>query len=68
MKFHKDHIRDYFSGSNRLFEACYRQYLKWLREGAIDTPVDICQVVQWVDSIAAEKVNNPRSSFYIYGR
>jgi hypothetical protein len=50
----------------RLFLACWRQYRTWLR-GAIDDPQSDDDVLGWLDSIAAERVNNPRSSFYITG-
>jgi hypothetical protein len=55
-----------FSGSERLFSACWNQYLAWLR-GAIDDPETQADVDQWLDQIASEKVNNPKSVFYIYG-
>jgi hypothetical protein len=52
--------------SERLFNACYRQLLQWIRYGAIDTP-DLESARDWMDQLMSEKVNNPRSSFYIYG-
>ena len=55
-----------FDGSTRLFNACWRQYRQWLN-GAIDDPINLDDVMQWLDTIASEKVNNPASSFYIHG-
>jgi hypothetical protein len=55
-----------FNGSNRLFEACWRTYRGYLN-GGIDNPKDQGTVDAWLKEIAAEKVNNPKSSFYIYG-
>jgi len=55
-----------FKGSGALFEACWHQYRTFLR-GAIDDPKDFGDVMNWLDHIAAEKVNNPESKFYIYG-
>ena len=61
------HYRDRFDGSPRLFRACWRQYRAWMAEGAIDDPTTDQDVLDWLDSIAAERVNDGRSSFYIYG-
>jgi len=55
-----------FDGSGALFDACWNQYKQWLN-GAIDSPENISDVMNWLDNIASEKVNNPRSRFYIYG-
>ena len=52
--------------SERLFEACWRQYRAWIK-GAIDDPKNINDVLDWLNQIASEKVNDPKSSFYIYG-
>lgn len=56
-----------FDGSSRLFAACWRQLLAWQRQGAIDTVTTVDDACRWLDDIAAEKVNNPQSAFYIYG-
>lgn len=53
--------------SDRLFNACYRQLRQWIRYGAIDTP-DLYAAQEWIEQLIAERVNNPRSSFYIYGK
>lgn len=58
--------RKVFRGSERLFQACWRQYLSYLR-GAIDNPDSQTDIDSWLDSIASEKVNNYKSVFYIYG-
>ena len=58
--------RRQFNGSQALFEACWNHYKRWLN-GAIDDPDTIDDILGWLDSIAAEKVNNPKSKFYIYG-
>lgn len=55
-----------FDGSQELFNACWRQYMTWLN-GAIDDPKALSDVINWLDQIASEKVNNPKSRFYIYG-
>jgi len=55
-----------FDGTDRLFASCWKQYLQWLK-GAIDSPADQADVDQWLCGIASEKVNNPRSTFHIYG-
>jgi len=65
-KVSKDAARKEFDGSNSLFNACWRVYLGYLK-GAIDNPSDQSDVDSWLRAIAAEKVNNPKSSFYIYG-
>lgn len=58
--------RKNFDGSDRLFDACWRQYTQWLKS-AIDDPTCQDDIDNWLHSIASEKVNNPRSKFYIYG-
>jgi hypothetical protein len=52
--------------SDRLFNAAWNQYVKYLR-GSIDDPIDDDEVISWLDQIISEKVNNPKSIFYIYG-
>ena len=49
-----------FEGSDRLFRACWRMLAQF-------SPTDDVNVMEILDSVASEKVNNPRSSFYIYG-
>ena len=65
-KISKAEARELFDGSNRLFEACWKDYVGYL-EGSIDDPEDIEDVMDWLDSIASEKVNDWNSPFYIYG-
>lgn len=55
-----------FDGGAALFASCWRTYLGYLR-GAIDYPSSQSDVDGWLEQIASEKVNNPRSKFYIYG-
>jgi len=59
MKTTKSEARRTFDGSNELFEACWREYSK-NEEYFDDTP-------SVLEMIASEKVNNPKSRFYIYG-
>lgn len=61
------HYQPRFDGSRGLFNACWNQFQRYRREGAIDEPQDDEDVMQWLDEIAAEKVNNPQSRFWIYG-
>lgn len=60
------YYRTLFDGSDRLFAACWRQYREYLN-GGIDDPSCDADVIDWLDALASEKVNNPRSTFYIYG-
>ena len=62
----KQEYRKNFEGSDRLFNACWGQYIFWL-QGAIDNPSCDYDVENWLDQIASEKVNDSRSSFYLYG-
>ena len=62
----KEHYRKDFDGSTALFNACWKQYRAWLK-GSINNPKCDYDVIDWLDKIAAEKVNNPRSVFYMYG-
>ena len=66
MKPDKKESRKNFDGSNRLFNACWRQYISWLK-GSIDDPTTQEDINNWLDQIASEKVNNSKSIFYIYG-
>jgi hypothetical protein len=56
-----------FDGSERLFNACWKQYREYLA-GSIEDPQSIEDVTGWLETIASEKVNNPDSTFYIYGK
>ena len=56
----------YFDGSERLFNACWTTYLGYLN-GAIDMPECGLDIDDWLENIASERVNNPNSTFYIYG-
>lgn len=56
-----------FKGSDRLFRACWGDYRRWLRNGAMGLPQEMMEVRHWLDAIASDKVNNSRSRFYIYG-
>ena len=58
----KSRCRKNFEGSERLFRACWNYF--WLE---FDSPSDFIGLTEALDSIAAERVNNPRSSFYIHG-
>lgn len=61
------HYRHVFRGSLRLYRACWRQYQHLRLTGAFDDPGGDDDVLNALDQIAAEKVNNPRSVFYMYG-
>ena len=51
--------------SNRLVSAAWRQYRAYL--SVIDEPRDDSDVLDVLDSIISEKVNNPKSVFYLRG-
>ncbi len=59
----KAHYWQDFEGSRALFEACWRQMKRDVYTGSM--PEDV--VAAWLEAFAAERVNNPRSKFYIYG-
>lgn len=52
--------------STRLFRATWAHYLRYL-DGAIDNPTCDEDVIGWLELIASEKVNNPRSVFWLRG-
>ena len=60
----KAKCRKSFDGSDDLFEACWRT----LRSIWNATEITDDDAEDWLEQIAAEKVNNPRSSFHIYGQ
>jgi hypothetical protein len=60
------HYRPTFGGSDRLFAACWQTYRIMLQE-SIDYPQDDEAVIEWLDTIAADKVNDDTSSFWMYG-
>lgn len=62
----RDLRRKFPHESSRLFQACYRQLLQWIRQGAIYMP-DLDEACNWMDLLISERVNNPRSQFYMYG-
>lgn len=51
----------YSSDSKRLFEHIWRKLLSYNRQGDID------DIYALYDVMTSEVVNNPKSSFYIYG-
>lgn len=55
-----------FDGSAELFNSCWSKYKRDILPGT-DNPQNISDVMQWLDTIAAEKVNDSKSRFYIYG-
>ena len=55
-----------FNGSNALFVACWRKYLKYRFSLDIDT-TNVDEVSEVLETFAAEMVNNPKSKYYIYG-
>lgn len=64
-----DKYKEYYGhdfGSRALKRACWRKYLSFLRS-SIDYPRDDMEVCGWLDSIASEKVNNPKDKFYMKG-
>lgn len=52
--------------SRRLFCWCWRQYLE-LQDGGDEAPLDDDDVLAKLEMLAGLAVNNPRSSFYLYG-
>lgn len=66
-KLDKSAARKNFDGSERLFNAVCSKYLKLLSSD-IDNPTDQTDVDGWLETIAADFVNRPSSSFYIYGK
>ncbi len=59
----KEQFRREFDGSEALFNACWRQLRRDVYTGSM--PED--EIAAWLEAFAAERVNNPRSKFYIYG-
>ena len=55
-------------GSRRLFDSCWREFRIGEAQGGFDTPETGADCMEHLDYLAAYKVNNPRSSFYIRGR
>jgi hypothetical protein len=55
-----------FDGSSDLFNSCWRKYQREILPGT-DNPENIADVMNWLDALAAEKVNDSASRFYIYG-
>jgi hypothetical protein len=64
-KLYKAQARKNFDGSKHLFDTCWREYLRNL--SGTDEPNKQSDVDDWLNTIASEKVNNPKSQFYIYG-
>ncbi len=62
----KSSTQNGFDGSQSLYDACWREFERNMAMGAYDS-MDQQRANQELDSIASEKVNNPKSKFYIYG-
>lgn len=61
------YYRQYFrQDSERLYRAAWNQYRRYLN-GSIDDPHNDQDVIAWLESIIAEKVNDSRSRFYLKG-
>jgi hypothetical protein len=71
MNSYKLRTRAYYAAlsedSPRLFNACWNVYRGFLRI-TINTPTSDAVVMDWLDTIATAKVNNPASTFYLYGK
>jgi len=59
----KEQFRREFDGSEELFNTCWRQ----LKREVYTSSMHADEVSAWLEAFAAERVNNPRSKFYIYG-
>lgn len=66
MELNREESRKNFDGSDRLFNACWSQYKKWLKN-SIDSPSCQEDIDVWLNCIASKKVNDFNSEFYIYG-
>ena len=51
-----------FNGSERMFEACWRQLTDLEHQGLVVAEVD-----ETLSSFASERVNDEKSPFYMYG-
>lgn len=65
MELNRKVSRKNFDGSDKLFNACWQQYRRYL--SSVNYPECQEDVDNWLYSIASEKVNNSRSVFYITG-
>lgn len=62
----KEKCRKRFNGSNALFEACWRKYLKY--RFSLNTDItNVDEISEVLETFTAEMVNNPKSRYYIYG-
>lgn len=52
------------AGHEQLFEACWRKLKKYRHATDIATQED---ADRWLDELASEMVNNPKSRFYLKG-
>jgi hypothetical protein len=60
----KSRLRKAMNDSPSLFNACWREVMKFARQGDI---MDYQHLKTTYNTIASYKVNNPRSKFYLYG-
>jgi hypothetical protein len=60
----KNRLRKDVGDRPALFDACWRMIMKFANQGDIS---DYQHLRALYDSIASEKVNNPRSKFYMHG-
>ena len=62
----KAEARKRFDGSERLFNACWRE-LNWFERNA-NALRDGAEVAAYLYAAASRRVNNERSSFWLYGK
>ena len=60
------HYRAQFDASPALFSSCWREYRRLLSSD-IDNPQSDSDVLDWLDTLAADRVNDGGSAFYIHG-
>lgn len=62
----KSAYRKLFDGSDALFNSCWRQYTRDVLQ-QYDSPASDADVLEWLETLAAERVNDCGSRFYMYG-
>jgi len=61
----KSRLKKKYNDTDRLFNSAWREVLYFARNSEIRDFEELCAIYE---QITSQKVNNPRSSFYIYGR
>ena len=57
----------HFEGSQGLFNYCWRKWREYVRASGNGVTTAAEDVLMFLNDVASEQVNNPKSKYYLYG-